>query len=124
MAVHVGEPVNMKFWTWPSRRAMRKKTEIITIGTAIANQAALAFKNHPVTIHHDVKQYPRPPAPRPIRITIVYTMQDGQEIRTFIPLHGQAFSTEPWPHWLNPNASNWPPVHIRYELGYQDGGVL
>lgn len=67
----------------------------------------------------------RPPAPRPARITVTYVMQDGMEYRTFIPLNGQSEWTESWPHWLDqPYNNNYPPVSIRYSLGYNDGGML
>ena len=71
-------------------------------------------------IKHVVRHEPRPPAPRPERITVVYEMQDGREFRTFIPLHGQAEWTESWPHWLDIREPGYPPVAIRYHLGYSD----
>lgn len=74
-----------------------------------------------VQVRHVIRHEPRPPAPRPERITVVYEMQDGHEYKTFIPLHGQSQWVESWPGWLDPQREPaYPPVAIRYHIGYAD----
>jgi hypothetical protein len=62
----------------------------------------------------------RPPAPRPIRITMNWIMPDGREYRQFVPLNGQSFWVESLPHFYN----NEMPDRIEFSLGYADGGML
>ena len=110
--------MNIKVWTWAAKRRERKAHYAITIGTAIANQLALALKNHPANVNHHVTHAQRPPAPRPQRITVVYVMGDGNEYRTYIPLHGQSEWTDSMPSFVQHNTIQV--SHIRYSLGYTD----
>lgn len=115
----------------PFRRRVRRPQPlraIISVEGSPANAPALVPGRIPLSvkidaipeIRHVIEHKPRPAPPRPERITVVYVMQDGQELRTWIPLHGQADWIEAWPRWLDPGAGNWPPVQIRYHLGYAD----
>ena len=96
---------------------------MIGIGTAIANQTAMAFINHPVTVKHTVTHAPRPPAPRPVRMTVIYRMQDGFEYKEYTALTGQMSSTANFPHYVLDSIirDGKPPESIRYEFGYEDG---
>jgi hypothetical protein len=116
--------MNLRFWRYLARRRERKRNDYISMQTAAATQVFQQLRNFPPTVNHVIRHEKRPPAPRPQRLTVVYQMQDGQEIKTYIPIHGQRSWTESFPHWLqNPHQSNWPPVCIRYEFGYEDGGT-
>jgi hypothetical protein len=64
----------------------------------------------------------RPPAPRPSQLTIVYEMQDGQQIREYVPMNGNAIWTQAPLDYVYRNPLG-PPVKIEYIFGYQDGGM-
>lgn len=73
--------------------------------------------NH--TLHHTYAA--RPAAERPSRLTVVYVMQDGKEIREYINLNSQHYTvTAPMHYVWN---QELPPVNIRYEFGYTDGSM-
>jgi hypothetical protein len=69
------------------------------------------------TLHHTYAQ--RPPAPRPSRMMVVYTMQDGMEYKEYVPLNGMPFYTMSPSHYVFDQPT--PPISIRYEFGYTDG---
>lgn len=107
------------------RKRLRKETdEKLADARHLALVEALteALRNTQIsgnhTLHHTYAQ--RPPAPRPSRMMIIYVMQDGKEIREFVPLNGQAihYSLSPMHYVWN---QEQPPSHIRYEFGYTDG---
>lgn len=79
----------------------------------------------PLTVRHVVEHKQRPPAPRPSRLTVVYIMQDGREYKEYVPLYGQRSFILNFPHYVAQEMANtgMPPVSIRYELGYEDGGI-
>ncbi len=110
-----------KFWTWARKRREDKAIAQVKLITALSEAFSRSLRDGQLSVIHRVTHAPRPPAPRPERIKVIYDMQDGREYCTFIPLHGQAQWIESWPSWLNPeNNSLWPPVAIRYHLGYAD----
>lgn len=78
------------------------------------------IRRQPFEVKHTVTHAPRPPAPVPQRIAIVYIMQDGTEWREYVPLNGQAYWEHPWPNYLNANQNGFPPVKIRFMLGYDN----
>lgn len=69
------------------------------------------------TLHHTYAE--RPPAPRPSRLTVVYVLQDGQEIREYVNLNSQHYTVTAPMHYVW--AQEIPPSSIRYEFGYSDG---
>ena len=83
----------------------------------------MAFINHPVTVRHTVTHAPRPPAPRPARMTVVYQMQDGSEYKEYTILAGQMSSWANFPHYIFESIirDGKPPQAVRYEFGYEDG---
>jgi len=116
----------MKWNFHPIRARQQRKIEMYaTIGNGIAETVSTLLRQNPVEVKHVVRHEPRPPAPRPARITITYVMQDGREYREYIPLNGQAEWTTNYPQWLTAvfQGNEPPPQYIRYSLGYNDGGV-
>ena len=114
--------MNLKVWTWAAKRRERRTQAAITIGTAIANQLALALKNHPANVNHHITHAPRPPAPRPEQITLIWTYPDGRQHKQFFPMHGQS--------WVESIPSNfiWEldprdrPTSIEMAITYRDTG--
>jgi hypothetical protein len=69
------------------------------------------------TLHHTYAE--RPPAARPSRLTVVYVLQNGQEIREYVNLNSQHYTVTAPMHYVW--AQEIPPSQIRYEFGYTDG---
>jgi hypothetical protein len=86
------------------------------------------IRDRPLTIKHVtvVKHEPRPPAPVPIRLQIVWIMQDGQELRQYINMYGQSSTTDMIPNWVlqSGGAPNWPPTAMRFEFQYENGNRI
>ena len=114
--------MNFKVWTWAAKRRERKAHYAITIGTAIANQLALALKNHPANVNHHVTHAPRPPAPRPEQITLIWTFGDGRQHRQFFPVYGQSWIESVPANFLWSDDPRDRPVSIEIAVQYRDNG--
>jgi hypothetical protein len=80
------------------------------------------IRDRPITVKHTVTHSPRPPAPRPSRLSIIWTMQNGYELRDYVPINGMWSHTANVPQWLvNPESYGGTPFSVRYEFGYTDG---
>ncbi len=116
--------MNLKFWTWP--RNYQKRRELFRRQSMedILDHAIHEARRQPFKIEHHVTHAPRPPAPRPSRLTIAYQMQDGREYKEYVPLNGQMSYHTNFPYHIAHGIAegNPPPEGIRYEFGYEDGG--
>jgi hypothetical protein len=75
---------------------------------------------HSYTIRHE----PRPPAPRPSRMTVIWELQQGAEWREYVSLNGQRSTVMMAPGFMRGgNDHLLPPVSVRYEFGYTDGSA-
>lgn len=102
----------------------KRRTERDNVTRRLVMDAIHDIRDRPPTIKHvmTVKHDPRPPAPRPVRLAIVWIMQDGQELRQFVSLYGQQSTTEIVPRWVvNQDWNGWPPYTMRFEFQYEDG---
>lgn len=104
-------------WSAEMQQKRSEKDTQIAFIAAVAEALRNTQISANATLHHTYAE--RPPAPRPSRMTVVYVMQHGQEIREYVQLNGQSYTT------LSPMHYVWnqelPPSHIRYEFGYSDG---
>ena len=88
----------------------------------ISQAAAIVLNKQTIKHSMTVRHEPRPPAPRPSRLMIAWTMQDGQEWKEYINLTGQMSTTMTPPQFIRGGYPNMmPPVSVRYEFGYEDG---
>lgn len=72
-------------------------------------------------IEHIVKHEPRPPAPRPSRMTLVYIMPDGSEYKEYIGLIGQASWYHNMAHYVEEQIRNGSSIQLRFDFAYEDG---
>jgi hypothetical protein len=116
--------MSIKFWQIPANRRANKKItqDLLYVQIATLTSKAITDGLTKATINHKVTHAPRPPAPRPMQMTVTYIMVDGMEYRTFIPLNGQAEWVEQMPHYVQMNAERV--SQIRYSMRYNDGGML
>ena len=114
--------MNFKVWTWAAKRRERRMHTAITIGTAIANQLALALKNHPANVNHHVTHAPRPSQPRPEQITLIWTYPDGRQYRQFFPLRGQSWIESVPGNFIWSEDPQDRPVSIEMAITYRDTG--
>jgi hypothetical protein len=99
-------------------------TTVQTILTDLSNGTyPLPAVKHNVVVRHE----PRPPAPVPIRLQIVWIMQDGQELRQYINMYGQSSTTERVPDWMIIRSVANPtdlPSAMRFEFQYENGNRI
>jgi hypothetical protein len=107
----------------PRSRAQKTGAELaaaVTLGTAIGAELRKALRDGgPIAVEHKHVYGARPPLPKPARMMIAWRMQDGQELKSYVPL-GFREHVMPWPQWLDPvrNPQQWPPVLVRFDMEY------
>ncbi len=110
----------MKF-RFPRRRA-RHDGQLAA--AAAFGEALGTTLRYGIAVKHEHVYGARPPLPKPARMMIAWQLQDGTELKSYVPMHGQREATIAWPRWLEPtslnNPQNWPPVLIRFEFEYDD----
>jgi hypothetical protein len=107
-----------------ARKARARDSQLSTIGLATALSVIGELRQTPLTFEHSytIKHEPRPPAPRPSRMTVIWELQQGTEWREYVSLYGQRSTTMATPHFMRCGYDRLlPPVSVRYEFGYTDG---
>jgi hypothetical protein len=104
----------------------KRRTERDNVTRRLLYDIVHDIRDRPLTIKHVtvVKHEPRPPAPVPIRLQIVWIMQDGQELRQYINMYGQSSTTERVPDWMILRSVANPtdlPSAMRFEFQYENG---
>jgi hypothetical protein len=89
----------------------------------ISQAAAIVLNKQTIKHSMTVKHEPRPPAPRPSHMTIIWELQRGAEWREYVQLYGQRSTVMTPPQFMRGGQSDhlMPPVSVRYEFGYTDG---
>jgi hypothetical protein len=91
---------------------------VIQISQAAATVLNKQTIKHSMTVKHE----PRPPAPRPSHMVVIWELQQGTQWRECVQLYGQRSTTTNPPHFMQGgNDHLLPPVSVRYEFGYTDG---
>jgi hypothetical protein len=88
----------------------------------ISQAAAIVLNKQTIKHSMTVRHEPRPPAPRPSHMVVIWELQQGTVWREYVPLYGQRSTTVNTPHFMRGgNDHLLPPVSVRYEFGYTDG---
>lgn len=114
--------MNFKFWEWPHQRRIRHLQEFDDLHEAFIQALTKSMQYTVFTHNTHVTYSARPPAPRPIQLTLLWTFSDGHQHRQFFNLNGQS--------WIESVPSNfiWSedprdrPVSIEAVLTYKDTG--
>jgi hypothetical protein len=106
---------------FPRRRARRDKyaAAAAELGNALGQSLRLGA---PLAIKHEHVYGARPPLPKPARMMVAWQLQNGTELKTYVPMYGQRETVISWPRFLDPahDPANWPPVLIRFEFEYDE----
>jgi hypothetical protein len=114
-------------WNWKEARRTRLETERLAERVYVISTISQALRETTVAVsaNHHVTYAQRPPAPRPVQLTLVYQFQNGQEYREYVQLHGQSYWDMNFPHYVEQEIrENRPLRSMRVEMRYQDGGML
>jgi len=116
--------VNLRFWQWHTNHVLKvqDKFNVQQEMFVSALTESLRHTQIGVSANHHITYAQRPPAPKPIRLTVVYTLQTGMEYKEYTPLIGQMSTYQNFPHYIESEIREGrPPQSIRYEFGYEDG---